>query len=150
MKKVVVKQVVEQEQAKSCSTCQHCLKGRDKWLCSKRLILVTENSHCGLYEAGAPLLALTPEVKLELVKEFIRRDVELKALQEQLSMFKEFLMDITEDKEIIGNYKIVNKELEKTYIDTQKARELIKQQPNPDSYFRKVVQKMFRVLDLER
>jgi len=144
-KKLKVKQI-EKVEAKTCKSCKHAVTGKTKMLCLKRMLLTEENRICGAYEHAEAVALITPAIRETLVKEYAKLNVELKSLQEALNTLKSFLADITEDAEIIANYKIVNKEIERKVIDTEKAKALIQTLPDSHRYFKTIKQRMFRLI----
>jgi len=144
-RRVKVKQI-EKVEAKTCKSCKHAVMGKTKMLCLKRMLLTEENRVCGAYEHAEAVALITPATRETLVKEYAKLDVELKSLQEALNTLKEFLADVTEDAEIVGEYKVVNKEIEKKILDTAKAKELIQTLPDSHRYFKVIKQRMFRLI----
>ena len=144
-RRVKVKQI-EKVEAKTCKTCKHAVMGKTKMLCLKRMLLTEENRVCGAYEHAEAVALLSPATRETLVKEYAKLNIELKSLQEALNTLKEFLADVTEDAEIVGEYKIVNKEIERRVIDSAKAKELIQTLPDSHRYFKTIKQRMFRLI----
>ncbi len=134
----------------TCSICRYYLKtGEKDGFCLKRITKTADTYRCANYSAGEPLTSLTPKQKEKLLRKFVEFEIYVKSVEETYKTFKELIAVIFDDGERYGKYKVVNKEVERTQLDTQKIYKLLETLPNRSDYLKTVRYRFTRVIDVE-
>ena len=148
-RKLTVRKIEAKEEIRSCSNCKYLLKAVNPPFCLKRMLRVSENSGCPKYEKGNPTNSLSQEQRTKLLQKYLEFEINVKIMQAQLKELKKLMQELYTDGEIIGKYRIVNKEITKQLLDISKAKELIAELPNANEYFKESKQRLFRAIELK-
>lgn len=149
-KSLTVKRIEAEVEPLTCERCRYYYPIDDKTgFCFKRIQTVYRTFNCAKGERGEPITELTSRQKAEILKRYVEFEIFAKSVTETLNAFRTFIAHAFENGERYGRYKVVNREYERRIIDSAKVRELLKQLPDGDRYFKTVRSRYLRVIDTD-